>query len=150
MGGYQVSRTVPYDRDTMFDLVAEVERYPDFVPWYRRARVRNRSAGGYVTDQVIAFDPIRQAFTSQTTLHRPHTIEIRATSGPFRRFLFQWAFHPSCENGCDISVTVDIDFASAVLRKMAGTVSRSFANKCIEVFEREAAKRACAPAAAVA
>ena len=146
MGEYRVSRTVPYDRDTMFNLVAEVERYPDFVPWYRRARVRNRHAEGYLTDQVIAFDPIRQAFTSQTTLRRPETIEIRAVSGPFRRFQFEWAFQPNGPAGCDVSVTVDIDFASAVLRKMAGTVSRSFATKCIEVFEREAAKRTGAPA----
>ena len=141
MTEYRVRRRLPHPPEILFDLVADVERYPDFVPWYKAARVRDRKPAGYVTDQVIKFDPVRQSFTSRTMLRRPDLIEIKAINGPFRAFNFRWTFDHAAEGGCDIGVTVDLDFRSSVLSRMAGKIGQTFADKCINVFEKEATRR---------
>ena len=71
MPKYRVSAVLPYTREQLFDLAADVERYPDYLPWWAAARVRKRDGNVYCTDQVIRFGPLRQRFGSRTVLRRP-------------------------------------------------------------------------------
>ena len=85
MSIYREEREVPYPAERLFDLVADVESYPDFLPWWAAARIIAREDGAYRTDQVIRFGPIRQRFPTRTVLRRPREIDVTATGGRLRR-----------------------------------------------------------------
>ena len=78
-----VSRVLPYQPEQLFDIAADVERYPDFLPWWQSARITQRSGDVYHTDQEVGFGPFSQRFTTKTILRRPLEIEVTAIDGPF-------------------------------------------------------------------
>ena len=77
-------KVVPYSPDQLFDLVADVGQYPQFLPWCVGARVRSRTERELVADLTIGFGPFRESFTSRVTLDRPHKVQVRYENGPFR------------------------------------------------------------------
>ena len=85
---------VPYRPDQLFDLVADVGKYPQFLPWCVAARVRSRTERELVADLTIGFGPFRETFTSRVTLDRPQRVKVRYETGPFRYLNNQWEFSP--------------------------------------------------------
>ena len=83
---------VPYRPDQLFDLVADVGKYPQFLPWCVAARVRSRTERELVADLTIGFGPFRETFASRVTLDRPHRVKVRYENGPFRYLNNQWEF----------------------------------------------------------
>ncbi|MBM3480497.1 MAG: type II toxin-antitoxin system RatA family toxin, partial [Alphaproteobacteria bacterium] len=77
-------RLLPYSPEQLFDLVAQVERYPEFLPWCLAARIRSRSEDAVVADLVIGFRMIRERFTSHVRLDRARRIDVRYADGPFK------------------------------------------------------------------
>ena len=108
-------RLVPYTADQIFDLVADVERYPEFLPWCLGARVRERGANTITADLLIGFRMVRERFTSRVTLDRPRRIDVSYTHGPFRYLNNHWEFIPQPGGSCVIDFSVDFVFRSRML-----------------------------------
>ena len=110
--------SLPYPRDQLFDLAADVERYPDFVPWWVAARVRKREGNVYYTDQVIRFAMVRKRFGSKTVLRRPERIDVTSTDGPIRKLHLTWLFDRGAGNGCDVSLAVELELRSPLIENL--------------------------------
>jgi coenzyme Q-binding protein COQ10 len=133
MPRHSESRQVPYRPEQLFDLVADVGRYPEFLPWCVGARVRSRTATEMVADLTIGFGPFRESFTSRVTLDRPGLIGVRYESGPFRYLTNQWRFEPD-EAGCRVHFHVDFEFRSRLLQVAIGAVFHEAVRRMVAAF----------------
>ena len=131
-------RTVPWRDDQLFDLVADVGRYPEFLPWCVGARVRSRNEMLMIADLTIGFGPFRESFTSRVTLDRPRRIVVTYENGPFRYLTNHWIFEAAGE-GCRIDFKVDFEFRSRVLQAAIGVVFQEAVRRMVSAFIRRAA-----------
>jgi coenzyme Q-binding protein COQ10 len=128
----------------MFDLVADVERYPQFVPLCQALTVRRRSHDGegrevIVADMTVAYKFIRETFTSRVTLDRPNmTILVEYLEGPFRRMNNRWSFRPLSENSCEVEFFLAYEFRSRTLALLMGGVFDAAFRRFAAAFERRA------------
>lgn len=138
MPRHSESRTVPYRPEQMFDLVADVGRYPDFLPWCVGARVRSRDDREMVADMTIGFGPFRESFTSRVALDRPDSIDVRYENGPFRYLTNQWRFEPAEPGdggaGCRVHFHVDFEFRSKLLQLAIGAVFHETVRRMVAAF----------------
>ena len=130
-------RTLPYTPEQLFDLVAEVERYPEFLPWCVGARIRERRDTMIVADLLIGFRMFRERFTSKVSLGKPRRIDVVYSEGPFRYLDNHWAFEP-VEGGCRIDFFVDFEFRSRVLQKLIGVLFNEAVRRMVHAFETRA------------
>ena len=132
-------RILPYTPEQMFDLVAEVERYPDFLPWCMAARVRARKSQDnvVVADLVIGYKIFRERFTSRVELERPRRINVFYSEGPFKYLNNHWIFEPG-EGGCLIDFYVDFEFRSRFLQRAIGIVFNEAVRRMVDAFEKRA------------
>jgi coenzyme Q-binding protein COQ10 len=138
-------RHVPYSADQMFALIADVARYPEFLPWCAAARVRSRTplpdgAGELMeADLVVSFKVYREKFGSRVTL-RPEerTIDVEYLEGPFRYLQNHWRFIPEDDRTCTIDFFVDFEFRSKVLQKLIGLVFHEAMMRIVRAFEKRA------------
>ncbi|HEY2131983.1 MAG TPA: type II toxin-antitoxin system RatA family toxin [Acetobacteraceae bacterium] len=143
------TKLVPYRPDQLFDLVADVGRYPQFLPWCAGARVRTRTDVELVADLTIGFGPFRESFTSRVTLDRPGLIKVRYENGPFRYLNNQWKFTPDAR-GCRVDFFVDFEFRSRVLKAAIGVVFNEAVRRMVNAFIKRAREVYGPPAAPVA
>src|SRR5260221_2784155 len=94
MSKHTEQRILPYTAEQMFDLVADVEKYPQFLPWCVAARIRERKGNEISADLAIGFKMYRERFTSRGILDRPHTIHVTYSDGPFRYLENEWRLLP--------------------------------------------------------
>ncbi len=129
---------LPFTPDQMFDLVAGVERYPEFLPWCLDARVRSRKDDVFFADLTIGFRMVRESYTSKVTLDRAqHRIDVVNKEGPFRRLSNHWVFEPA-EGGCIIDFYVDFEFQSILLQKIMGSLFNEATKRMVAAFEKRA------------
>lgn len=128
---------LPYRPDQMFDLVADVGKYPQFLPWCVGARVRNRTDTQLLSDLTIGFGPFRESFTSRVTLDRPRQVQVRYENGPFRYLNNQWDFKPH-ERGCEVSFFVEFEFRSRILQSAIGVVFNEAVRRMVNAFQKRA------------
>jgi coenzyme Q-binding protein COQ10 len=133
-----LERSVPYSPEQLFDLAADVEHYPEFLRWWITARVRQREANAYCTDQVLGLGPIRVTFASKTVLHRPERIDVTSDQSPFRRFGLHWVFAPEQDAGCRVSLAVQLELYSRFLEKVVAKVLRTTIADILAAFEARA------------
>ena len=134
-------RVLPYTPEQMFDLVADIERYPEFLPWCVGARIRKREADEVVADLVIGFKVFRERFTSIVKLDRSgQRIDVAYADGPFRHLNNHWHFAPHGNNHCRIDFFVDFEFRSAVLQKLIGVLFNEAVRRMVAAFEGRANK----------
>lgn len=132
-------RLLPYPPEQLFDLVADVGRYPEFLPWCLAARIKQREANLIVADLVIGFRMIRERFTSRVTLDRPALrIDVAYTEGPFKYLENRWLFHATEDGGCRIDFKVEFAFKSAILEKLMGVVFHEAVRRMVAAFETRA------------
>ena len=131
------SLIVQYRPDQLFDLVADVGKYPQFLPWCVAARVRNRTERELVADLTIGFGPFRETFASRVSLDRPNRVKVRYETGPFRYLNNQWEFasHPQ---GCEVHFFVDFEFRSRILQAAIGVVFNEAVRRMVGAFTRRA------------
>jgi coenzyme Q-binding protein COQ10 len=128
----------------MFDLVADVERYPEFVPLCQSLKVRKRSGqdGGrevIVANMTIAYKLIRETFTSRVTLDRGQlTILVEYLEGPFRRMNNRWTFRPVDDQSCEVEFFLAYEFRSRTLGLLMGSVFDAAFRRFAVAFERRA------------
>lgn len=128
---------VPYRPDQLFDLVADVGRYPDFLPWCAGALVRSRSETELVADLTIGFGPIRESFTSRVALERPGRIRTRYENGPFRYLNNQWIF-AQATGGTQVHFWVDFEFQNVLLRRALTPVFGEAVKRMVSAFRKRA------------
>lgn len=144
MPEFSTTRRVQHSASDMFDLVADVERYPQFVPLCQSLTVRKRNAesGGrevIIADMTIAYKFIRESFTSRVTLDRERlTILVEYLEGPFRRMNNRWSFRPAGKDGCEIEFFLAYEFKSRTLGLLMGSVFDSAFRRFASAFERRA------------
>src|SRR3974390_1369585 len=113
----RAERLLPYTAEQLFDLAADVERYPEFLPWWIFARIRKRLGNEYYTDQVLGLGPFRLKFGSRTILQRPVRIEVTSADFPFRQFGLTWTFEPRPGPACKVTVFSDFELRGSALRR---------------------------------
>ena len=127
------SRAVPYTEAQLFDLVADVARYPQFLPWCVGARVRTKTETELVADLTIGFGPFRESFTSRVVLDRPGQIKVRYENGPFRYLNNHWTFSAD-PAGSRVDFFVDFEFKSRILQAAIGVVFHEAVRRMVNAF----------------
>ena len=130
-------RPVAYQPEQVFDLVADVDKYPQFLPWCVGARVRSRNQNEMVADLTIGFKMFRENFTSRVTLDRPGRIHVRYENGPFKYLRNEWRFLPVV-NGTLIDFYVDFEFRNKILDRTIGIVFSEAVRLMVSAFLRRA------------
>ena len=132
-------RILPYRPEQLFDLVADIERYPEFLPWCIGARIRSRQDEVIVADLIIGFKMIRERFASRVRLDRPGLrIDVAYTDGPFRHLDNHWIFEPLPDGRCRIDFYVDFEFRSPILQRLIGVLFNEAVRRMVQAFETRA------------
>jgi coenzyme Q-binding protein COQ10 len=137
------TRRVRHAASEMFDLVADVEHYPEFVPLCQSLTVRKRIKEGgkdvIVADMTVAYKLVRETFTSRVTLDRPNMqILVEYLEGPFRRLNNRWNFRAVNSSACDIDFFITYEFRSRTLGMVMGAVFDAAFRRFAAAFERRA------------
>jgi coenzyme Q-binding protein COQ10 len=130
-------RVLPYTPEQLFALVADVERYPEFLPWCVGARVRERRPDLIVADLIIGFRMFRERFTSRVKLDPPRRIDVAYTEGPFRYLNNHWIFEKA-PGGCRLDFFVDFEFKSRILRRVIELLFHEAVRRMVGAFEHRA------------
>ncbi len=144
MPSHSEIKTLPYAPELMYDLVADVAKYPEFLPWTAAARVRTRQpiAGGEVltADLVISFKVFREKFGSRVTLLPDEgRILTEYIDGPFKHLKSVWQFRPA-PGGCEVDFSVDFEFKNPILAGIIGLVFNEAMQRVVRAFETRAAR----------
>ncbi len=132
-------RALPYTPEEMFRLVAEVERYPEFLPWCLASRIRKREGAVFWADLVIGFKMVRERFTSRVELNEPaRRIDVSYSEGPFKYLNNHWIFEPDGNGGTVIDFYVDFEFRNRVLQKIMGALFGEAVSRMVAAFEKRA------------
>lgn len=137
MPTYAERRVLPYSPEQLFDLVADVGRYPEFLPWCIGARVVSRTERELHADLTIGFGPFRESFRSRVALDRPRQVRVQYERGPFRYMNNNWTFD-SDPKGCRVSFWVDFEFRSRILQAAIGAVFNEAVKRMINAFLKRA------------
>jgi coenzyme Q-binding protein COQ10 len=133
------SRFLPYTPEQMFDLVADIERYPEFLPWCVGMRVRERRDNVILADLIVGFKMIREKFTSKVTLQRPSRIDVVYIDGPFKHMENHWLFKPH-DGGCMVEFFIDFEFRSRMLRLVMEPLFHEAVRRMVSAFEARAGR----------
>jgi ribosome-associated toxin RatA of RatAB toxin-antitoxin module len=132
------SALVPYSPTEMFALVDGVERYPEFLPWCKSARVLERSGDELRATLVLSMSGVEKSFTTCNRNQKNKMIEISLVEGPFRHLRGFWRFDPLGEAGCKVSLDMEFEFSSRVLGLVVGPVFSQVANSLVDSFLKRA------------
>ncbi len=125
-----------YTPDQMYRLVADIERYPEFLPWCTGARIRRRVGNIVYADLMIGFKMVRERFTS-TVVMGPSRIDVTYAEGPFQYLSNHWIFEPA-PGGCQIDFFVDFEFKSKMLQKIISVLFGEAVRRMVGAFETRA------------
>lgn len=137
MPGIHQQRVLPYTPEQMFDLVADVRSYPEFLPWVIATRIRSDSETEMVADMVVGFKAIREKFTSRVEKKRPTSINVHYIDGPLSDLDNDWAFK-TVEGGCEIDFCVDFTFRNKIFERLAGAYFDRAFRMMMAAFEKRA------------
>lgn len=148
MPSHKEIRILPYRPDQMYDLVADIESYPDFLPWCLAARNRKRENTGegeiVWSDLVVGFKLIRERFTSKVRLSpeaagdSPARIDVEYVDGPLKFLRNHWVFLPGENGGCEIDFYVEFEFRNRIFQKLIGTLFHEAVTRMVGAFEKRA------------
>jgi coenzyme Q-binding protein COQ10 len=141
---HRESRIVPYPDDLMFSIVADVERYPEFLPWVTGLRVLSRAKEGakeiLLAEMIVGFRTLRERYTSRVVLDPSNrTIDVTQTEGPFRTLENHWRFTPEGQ-GARVEFSIDFEFKNRLLNAVAGNAFALAQKRMTRAFEERAKK----------
>ena len=131
-------RFLPYTPEQLFDLVADVGRYQEFLPWVAATRIRKNSDTEMVADLVVGFGALKETFASLVKKSRPSEIEIDYIEGPLKHLHNNWKFRPA-PGGSEVEFCVDFAFKNRIFEALAGQMFDRALRKMIGAFEERAA-----------
>jgi coenzyme Q-binding protein COQ10 len=134
----KVGGTLPFSCEQVFDLAADIERYPEFLRWWISARIQKREFNICYVEQVLGLGPIRLQFVSKATLHRPERIDVTSTDSPFRHFNLSWLVAAIPSAGCRISVAAELELQSGFLQHVVNQFLPASIDDIIRAVEARA------------
>lgn len=134
MPKHSETRHLPYTPEQLFDLVSDVRRYPEFLPWVVAVRIRADSETETIADLAVGFKAIKETFTSKVIKQRPARIEIDYIEGPLKYLHNHWGFTSDGSGGTNIDFSVDFAFRSRMFEMLAGQVFDRALRKMIGAF----------------
>ena len=139
MPRHSETKHLPYTPDQLFDLVADVKRYDEFLPWVTAVRIRSSSEEETVADLIVGFNAFKERFTSRVRKERPGRIVVDYLEGPLKYLHNEWRFEPAAGGGTDVHFSVDFAFKSRIFEALAGAMFDRALRKMIGAFEARAA-----------
>ncbi|HEY0901814.1 MAG TPA: type II toxin-antitoxin system RatA family toxin [Micavibrio sp.] len=131
-------RLMPYSCEQMFDLVAGVDKYPEFLPWCIASRITSREGNVFYADLIIGYKMIREKFGSRVTTVRPGHIHVEYLSGPMKHLSNHWRFIAQPNGHCLIDFYVDFEFKNPVLQKLIAVFFEEAVKRMVGAFETRA------------
>ncbi len=131
-------KKLPYTPEQLFDLVAGVEKYPEFLPWCLASRITRREGDVVYADLVIGYKMVREKFTSKVTALRPDHIHVEYLKGPMKHLSNHWRFIPEPDGSCTIDFFVDFEFKNPVLQRLIAVFFNEAVKRMVSAFEARA------------
>lgn len=131
-------RKMPYTPEQMFDLVADVAKYPQFLPWVLASRITRREGNVFYADLVIGFKVFRETFTSRVTALRPDHVHVEYISGPMKHLSNHWRFLANDDGTVTIDFFLDFEFKSPLLQRVVGVLFQEAVRRMVAAFEARA------------
>ncbi len=139
MPEHRETRILPYTPEQMFALVADVEKYPQFLPWCVACRITGHpSPTEFTADLAVGFKMVREQFSSQVVLMPTERIEVRYVKGPFQHLRNEWTFRPAPNGGCEVEFFLTFEFRSALLQTLIGALFEEAVRRMVAAFEARA------------
>jgi coenzyme Q-binding protein COQ10 len=138
MPRHSETKFLPYTPDQLFDMVADVARYDEFLPWVVAVRVRSSSETETVADLVVGFNAFKERFTSRVIKKRPSEICVDYVEGPLKYLHNEWKFEPA-SGGTNVHFSVDFAFKSRLFEALAGQMFDRALRRMTSAFEQRAA-----------
>jgi coenzyme Q-binding protein COQ10 len=138
MPRHSETRHLPYTPDQLFDMVADVTRYDEFLPWVVAVRVRSSSESETVADLVVGLNAFKERFTSRVTKQRPTNICVDYIEGPLKYLKNEWRFEPAPGGGTEVFFSVDFAFRSRIFEALAGQMFDRALRRMTGAFEARA------------
>jgi coenzyme Q-binding protein COQ10 len=132
------TRNLPYSPEQLFDLVADVKHYKDFLPWVAAVRIRSDSPTLMIADLVVGFGALKETFTSRVQKSRPTAIDTDYIEGPLKYLHNNWKFRPDGKGGTNLDFCVDFAFKSRIFETLAGQMFDRALRRMIQAFEARA------------
>lgn len=139
MPRHSEKRRMPYSPEQMYELVADVNRYPEFLPWVIAMRVREDSETQTIADMVVGFKAIRETFTSKVVKEPKSRLHVEYIDGPLQYLRNDWSFESDGEGGCIVHFEVDFAFKNRLFQSIAGQFFEKALMRMIGAFETRAA-----------
>ena len=131
-------RVLPYSPEQLYNLVADIERYPEFLPWCLAAKIRRREGRTIHADLMIGFRMVRERFTSKVDLEPTRRIDVAYAEGPFKYLNNHWEFNEAPGGGCEIDFFVEFEFRNRVLQKLIEVLFHEAVRRMVSAFEGRA------------
>jgi len=132
-------RILPHRPEAIFDLVADVESYPEFLPWCTATRILERGENHMVAEMAVGYKSIRERYKSDVKLDRAAmTIEVTAIDGPFKHLSNHWCFENADSDHCKVHFHIEFEFGSWILQQIIGAFFEDVVAKMVSAFETRA------------
>lgn len=131
-------RHLPYTPEQLFNLVADVEKYPEFLPWCLACRITKQKEDTVYADLIIGYKMVREKFGSKVVLDRPDLIRVEYLSGPMKYLSNRWRFIREEDGSCTIDFYVDFEFKNMILQKLMGVFFNEAVRRMVQAFEKRA------------
>ena len=144
MHTYQDTQRSPYSTQQIFELVLDIQRYPEFLPWCRAARILERGENRLLAEMVVSFKHITESYVSEVIFKRPASateegfIEVKLVQGPFEHLNNSWKFIPCPDGGTEISLELSFKFRSRILDSIIGFLFGKASHKMVTAFKQRA------------
>lgn len=131
-------RRLPFTPEQLYDLVADIESYPEFLPWCIATRVTRRDGNVLYSDMVIGFKMFREAFSSRVTLDAPRRVDVAYLGGPLKYLNNHWLFLPNDDGSCTIDFYIDFEFRNRLFQKLVGPLFNEAVRRMVAAFATRA------------
>lgn len=131
-------RCLPFTPEALFDLAADIEQYPRYLPGWHSAWIASREAGRLLAEQSVGFGPVRLQFRTTAILQRPLAIEVTSEDPQFKHFRLAWTFAADAARGCRVGLGVELEVRAALLQRAIESLAAGSANAVLEAFARRA------------
>ena len=140
MPRHSETRYLPYTPEQLFEMVADVASYDEFLPWVVAVRIRSSSETETVADLVVGFNAFKERFTSRVSKQRPSSITVDYIEGPLKYLKNEWRFDPAPQGGTNVYFSVDFAFKSRLFETLAGQMFDRALRRMTGAFEARAAE----------
>jgi len=138
MPSHQEKRVVPYTSEQLFDLVMDIEKYPEFLPWCLGARINEKKRDNLSADVIVGYKMFREKFSSRVHFMRPKHIEVEYMKGPMRHLHNRWIFKDLRGGKCEVDFYVDFSLKTKLFEKFVDQFFHRALVKMINAFEARA------------